>query len=200
MIQDDLDKRAAANQAPRRTNQTGRISRLMKLSWAGAAGVLLLVLAVVFWQRRFHSYTPLDAVYDLRVAVQVLRENPADPVLRFLELRYGAMTEPANRVHAFQDMFNVGHIEGLYLLWHNEKDTERIKTSIAGTLETFAKWRSIMSPEERQTLATYFHSPAGRAQVQQATACYMGKDVRFRSVSAPVIKELLTTLTDTQNP
>lgn len=200
MIQNDLDKRPRANQAPSRANQTGRISRKKKLAWASAVAVLLMVLAIVLWQRRFHSYTPLDAVYDLRAAVQVLRENPPDRVLRFLELRYGAMTEPANRVHAFQDMFNVGHIEGLYLLWHNEKDTERINTTIAGTAETFAKWRGIMSPEERQTLATYFHSPAGRAQVQQATAFYMGKDVRFRSVSAPVIKELLTTIGNTQNP
>ena len=200
MSQNDLDKRPSADQSPSPATQPGRISRKKKLAWAGAVAVLLMVLAIVLWQRRFHSYTPLDALNDLRAAVQVLRENPPDRVLRFMELRYGAMTEPANRVHAFQDMFNVGHIEGLYLLWHNEKDTERINTTIAGTAETFAKWRSFMSPEERQTLAIYFHSPAGRAQVQQATAFYMGKDVRFRSVSAPVIKELLTTVGDTQHP
>jgi hypothetical protein len=202
MIKNDLDERARANEPPSRAKQTGRIStKKKKLAWACAIGVLLLALAVVLWQRRFHSYTPLDAVYDLRAAVQVARENPADPVLRFLELRYGAMTDPANRVRAFQDMFNIGHIEGLYLLWHNGKDTERIQTTIAETTsQTFAKWRSVMSPEERQTLAAYFHSPAGRAQVQQATAFYMGKDVRFRSDSAPVIKALLTTIGDTQNP
>jgi hypothetical protein len=159
-----------------------------------------LALGAVLWQRRFHSYTPLDALHDLQVAAQVGREKPAQPVRRFVELRYGALTEPANRQRAFQDIFNVGHIEGLYLVWHRESDQQRLKTDVASAAETLAEYRSIMSPEERAGLAAYFRSAAGRAQVQQATACYLGKDVRFRSVAAPVVKELLTTLTDTQNP
>ena len=38
------------------------------------------------------------------------------PVEKFLELRYGPLTDPANRQRAFLDFFNIGHIKGLQIL------------------------------------------------------------------------------------
>ena len=160
----------------------------------------MAAVGAVWWHRRFNSYTPLDALADLRTVAQVQREKPAEPVRRFLELRYGALTEPANRQRAFEDLFNVGHIEGLYLLWHKDPNSQQMGRDVTAAAQTLAEYRSIMSQEERGALAAYFHSPVGRAQVGQATACYFGKDVRFRSAVAPVIRELLTTISDTQNP
>jgi hypothetical protein len=64
--------------------------------------------------------------------------------------------------------------------------------------QTVADYRRMMSPQDKTNLGAYFHSGAGRAQIQEATACYRSKDVRFRSVTAPVIRELLTTFTTVQ--
>ena len=79
-----------------------------------AVGIVLIALGVTFWTRRFHNYTPIEALHDLQAAAQV--KNAPRPVERFLELRYGPLTEPANRQKAFLDFFNVGHIKGLNML------------------------------------------------------------------------------------
>jgi len=46
-------------------------SRSRKASWACAAGIVLVPLGVSFWIRRFHHYTWIEALQDLRAAAQV---------------------------------------------------------------------------------------------------------------------------------
>src|ERR1019366_3945073 len=82
--------------------------------WAGAAVIMLIAAGATFWTRQFHSYTPIEALHDLEAAAKV--RNAPQPVERFMELRYGPLTDPANRQKAFLDFFNVGHIKGLNIL------------------------------------------------------------------------------------
>jgi hypothetical protein len=158
--------------------------------------VLLLVAGGVLWVRRFHRYTPAEAVQDLRAAA-LARYSPR-PVERFLEVRYGPLTEPANRQKAFLDFFNVGHIEGLYIIVGRMGGAYR-EARIASMAEWIAEYRSTMSPEEMESLRASISSEAGRATLQQATAAYLQKDVRFRAATASVIAELMATLAAVQS-
>src|SRR5258708_13680505 len=83
------------------------------LAWIGGA-LVILIASFLVWTHYFHHYTPLDALKDLRAGAQV--GHSAHPAQRFLELRYGPQTDPANREKAFMDLFNAGHIEGLNLI------------------------------------------------------------------------------------
>jgi hypothetical protein len=165
--------------------------RTKKWVWTGAALLLVLALATFFWRRRFHNYTPVEALQDLRAAAAV--RNNAKPVEQFLEIRYGPLNEPANRQKAFLDFFNIGHIEGLYLIV-GRIPVEHRQSRIEAMAQWIADYRRTMSPEEKQELGTYLRSEAGRATLQQATAQYLQKDVRFRAATASVIQELMATL------
>ena len=166
-----------------------------KLAWLASGGLVVLLAGFLIWKHHFHNYTPYDALLDLRAAAH-LGHSP-DPVGEFLERRYGPQTDPANREKAFVDFFNAGHIEGLYLIVGNRSDTQT-KTLVAKVAQTITSYREMMTPEEKDDLGAYFRSEAGRAQVHQAKSAFESKDVRFRSVTTPVINELLTTLTDIQ--
>jgi hypothetical protein len=168
-----------------------------KALWACAAGMVLMALGVSFWIRRFHHYTPIEALQDLRAAAQV--KNAPRPVERFLELRYGPLTDPANRRKAFLDFFNIGHIKGLYLL-ASRMTSERRQAHITAMAQWIADYRTTMTPEERAALGAYVRSDAGRAALQEATGQYLQQDVRFRAGTAPAIQELMTTLTAIRNP
>jgi hypothetical protein len=159
--------------------------------------LLIAGVVVVFWVRRFHDYTPVEALQDLRAAARVGRS--ARPVEKFLELRYGPMTEPANRERAFLDFFNLGHIEGLNIL-AGRMDSSRKRANIAAMAQWVANYRQTMLPEEKAALSSYFHSDPGRAALQRATAQYLQKSVRFRAETAPVIQELMTTLATLPKP
>jgi hypothetical protein len=174
-----------------------RPGKIKIVAWAGIIGLILVALAAALWIRRFHNYTPADALKDYRAAKQA--EHTERPVERYLDFRYGPQTDAANRRKAFVDFFNVGHIEGLYLIVGNRTDphTRRL---VDATAQIFAGYRQAMTPEDKQALKDYFNSDAGRGQIQQATAAYLAKDVHFRTVTAPVIQELMTTLATVQNP
>lgn len=173
-------------------NKTGRLKTLV---WIGVAGLALLTTGLLLWKRHFHSYTPLDALKDLRAGAQA--GHSPHPARQFLELRYGPQTDPANREKAFKDLFNVGHIEGLYLIVGNRTD-DKTKKLVGDVAQIITDYRKTMSPAEKANLEDYFNSDAGRAQVHEATSTYQSKDARFRSVATPVIQELLTTLTALQ--
>jgi hypothetical protein len=181
---------ATATKQPPPQRRTVKIKRL---AWLGGGGLVLLLAGFLIWKYHFHSYTPMDALLDLRAAAH-LRHSP-DPVGQFLERRYGPQTDPANREKAFVDFFNAGHIEGLYLIVGNRSDAQT-KTLVAKVAQTIMDYRQMMSPAEKADLGTYFRSDAGRAQVHQAKSAFESKDVRFRSVTTPVIHEILTTLTE----
>jgi hypothetical protein len=146
------------------------------------------------WKHHFQHYTPVDALKDLRAAARL--RYSTNRVQDFLELRYGPQTDPANRQKAIEDLFNAGHIEGLYLIVGNQTNAQA-RAVVANVAQTIADYRREMTPEEKAGLGAFFRSDAGRSQIQEATACYQAKDVRFRSVTTPVIGELLATLAAT---
>jgi hypothetical protein len=170
---------------------------MRKLLWVGAAGIVLIALGVTLWIRRFHSYTPIEALHDLQAAAQV--KNAPRPVERFLELRYGPLTDPANRQAAFLDFFNVGHIIGLNIL-ASRLPTEKRQSNTTAMAQWVANYRTTMTPEEKAALGAYVTSPAGRATLQRAAAQYLRQDVRFRANGARVTEELMTTLAAVQKP
>ena len=162
-----------------------------------AAGIVLIALGTTLWIRRFHHYTPVEALQDLRAAAQV--GHAPRPVERFLELRYGPLTDPANRQRAFLDFFNVGHIKGLQIL-ASAMGSEQRKASTAAMAQWVADYRATLTPQEKQALGAYVRSDSGRATLQQATAQYLEQDARFRAGTASVIQELMTTLATVNKP
>ena len=176
---------------------SGAESTTRKVLCAGAVVIALIALAVTFWIRQFHHYTPVEVLRDLQAAARV---GPAPrPVERFLELRYGPLTDPANRQKAFLDFFNIGHIKGLRLLVSRTPSEQR-QANINAMAQWVADYRTTMTSEEKAALGAYVRSPAGNATLQQATAQYLQQDVRFRASTAPVIQELMTTLATVRKP
>jgi hypothetical protein len=165
--------------------------------WTSASGLILLGLGVALWVHRFHRYTPVEVVQDLRAGVA--SRGAPNPVERFLEVRYGPLTEPANRRKAFLDFFNVGHIEGLQLLTRRIAPP-RQQASIAAMAAWVADYRRTLPPEEKEILRTYLESKPGQITLQQATAQYLSQDVRYRAATAPVIRELMITLAEIKKP
>jgi hypothetical protein len=183
-----MNDKSAKRPSPQR-----KAFKMKWLAWLGGGGLVLLLAGFLIWKHHFHDYTPLDALLDLRAAAH-LGHSP-DPVGEFLERRYGPQTDPANREKAFVDFFNAGHIEGLYLIVGNRSDPQT-KKLVAKVAQTITDYRALMTPDEKADLGAYFRSDAGRAQVHEAKATFQSKDVRFRSVTTPVIKEILGTLAD----
>jgi len=171
--------------------------RTRKVLWVGAVGTLIVALGVTFWIRTFHRYTPLEVVQDIRAGLAA-RHAP-QPVERFLELRYGPLTEPANRQKAFLDFFNVGHIEGLHIIVTHMQNGER-QTNIAAMARWVAEYRRTMSAKEKQALNARLSTAEGRRMLRQATAQYLRQDVHYRAATAGVITELMTTVVAVQKP
>lgn len=163
------------------------------------SGVFIAVVAALafWWSHRWGHYLPSDAYRDVVAAMQV--GDTKRPVERFLEIRYGAMDNAQNRQKAFQEFFNVDHIEGLYQIV-NRLPPETRQARIEEMARWVAQYRQNLSPSERQSLKAYFESETGRAAVRQARIQYMKKDHRFRADAVPVIQEMMLTLHVVQNP
>ncbi|MCX6904348.1 MAG: hypothetical protein NTW03_12895 [Verrucomicrobia bacterium] len=167
------------------------------LVWIGGGILLLGALGTAGWIWRFRTYTPAAVAVDIRAAIGA--RNAPQPAVRFLELRYGPLTEPANRQKAFLEFFNLDHQEGLYWIVDHMAGAQK-QTNIAATAQWIADYRTQMTPEEKENLRAYVTSEAGRKTLQQATAHYLEKDVGYRSATAPVIKELVSTLAAVKKP
>lgn len=164
----------------------------LKRKIALTLGLLLVVLAAAgawIWKAR----GPLlqEIALDLKAGAQA--RHSEKPFEQFLEIRYGPMTDPANRQKAFLGFFDATHIEGMHRLVGYMNGGER-QTNIAATAEWIGGYRSNMTAAEREALATWVASPDGRARVQRASAIYRSRDLAYRAATEPVIRELMTTL------
>src|SRR3972149_7230078 len=114
------------------------------------SGILIAAVAALslWWSHRWGHYSRSDAYRDVAAAIQ--GGYTESPVERFLEIRYGAMDDTLNRQKAFQEFFNVDHIEGLYQIVHRLPPEERLAriTDMAGWV---ARYRQNLSPSERQS-------------------------------------------------
>ncbi len=155
----------------------------------------LLVGGVALWRHYFHTYTPIEVAQDIRAGIK--SRNAPEPVERFLELRYGPLNESTNRQRAFLDFFNADHVEGLHVLTSHMQSQEQ-RTNVVAMAQWLAAYRAKMSPEEKKALSDFFGSAAGREALRRATAQYLKQDARERAATAPVIKELMATLTALQ--
>jgi hypothetical protein len=171
--------------------------RTRKFIQAALAGLIITALTSILWVWRFGRYTPVEVAQDVRAGIKA--QHHPHPVERFLELRYGPLTEPTNRQNAFLDFFNVGHIEGLQLLTRRMEAGQRA-TNVAGMAQWLADYRSTMTPEEKRALSVFLRSESGRLALRRATAQYLSQDVRYRAVTAPVIQELMTAVAEIQKP
>jgi uncharacterized protein YgiM (DUF1202 family) len=61
-------------------------------------------------------------------------------------------------------------------------------------------YRESLTLPERAGLNARFQTPEGRAMLRQATAQYNSQDVQYRGQTAPVISQLLKTISSTQQP
>jgi hypothetical protein len=183
---------------PRLVCQIGRVkSGIRRGLWACAVVIVLAGVAWRFWVRQFHEYTPVEALRDLQAAARV--GPSARPVERFLQLRYGPMSNPANRQKAFLDFFNIGHIKGLNILVSRTAPGQR-QANIDAMGQWVANYRSRLTPEDKAALGAYLRSDAGHATLRQAAEQYLREDVHFRARTAGVVQELLTTVATVRNP
>jgi hypothetical protein len=185
------------NAKPEMKMARGKTGKPRKLLWAGIGVLVVAGAMTAYWIHRFHRYTPVEVVQDIRAGI-ASRHAPR-PVERFLELRYGPLTEPANRQKAFLDFFNVGHIEGLQIITRHMQGQEQ-KSNITAMAQWVENYRSTMTPGEKQVLSEFVQSAPGRKALQQAASQYLKQDVHYRSATAPVIEQLMTTLAAVQKP
>ena len=169
---------------------TTRRRRLIRTIGGGIV-VALAVMGAWIWNTR----APLlkEVALDLRAGAQA--RGAEKQYERFLELRYGSMTNPANRQKVFLGFFDTNHLEGMYRLVRFMDAGER-KTNIAATAEWLADYRDSMTPAERDALVDWMKSPEGLANIQRASAIYRSRDIKYRAATEPVIRELMTTLAE----
>lgn len=179
----------------RRSSPEGNCGKSSMLLLICSSGFALAMAAFFFLMHPAHAEIPPDTRKDLQTAHRV--KHSRHHFERFLDLRYGSQTNPSNRMKALEGFFDADNIEALYLMV-NGRTNARMHAHIARVAHTIAKYRETMSPKETVQLGAYFRSDAGRAQVRKATDFYESKDPSFRSMTAPVIKQLLITVTVTE--
>jgi hypothetical protein len=173
-----------------------------KRSFWRAAGIALAVLvaggAVLIYSvsRRL----PPELMKDIRAGIAAREIPNADERLnKYLELRYGPLDDPANREKVFVDFFNIEHIKALQLMVQHSPASQR-QSNILAMAKWVSSYRESLAPTERAALNARFQTPEGRAMLRQATAQYNSQDVQYRGQTAPVISQLLKTISSTQQP
>ncbi len=173
--------------------------RLRLLLWSGLSAVLALTLAAFVWVRILHHGPPRGLIRDIRAGIAARHiQDPDKRLLKYLEVRYGPMSDPANRQRAFLDFFNVDHIKGLQLLVRYSPPTQR-QANIEAMARWVAAYRTSLTPEERTALNARFQSAQGKAMLRRATGQYNSEDVQYRGATAPVISQLLRTIYEVEH-
>jgi hypothetical protein len=163
-------------------------------------GIALLILTLICggaWLTLRHKLPPKEVMKDVKAAIAA-RHAP-DPLQRYLENRYGPMSNPTNREAAFLGFFDVEHIKGLnFIVTH--MPPERRGSNVTAMAQWIVNYRETMTDQEKRDLRKTLTSPEGVAAIRQATAQYLKQDVHYRAANAVVISELMTTLTTLQQP
>ncbi len=175
-------------------------STKQKGKWLRVAGIIFAVLLVAgvagFFMIR--KRIPPEFSKDIRAGLAARPIKDPDARLhKYLEERYGPMSDADNRQKAFLDYFNVDHIKALQLMVKHSPEAQR-PGSIAAAARWIEGYRESLTPEERAALRAQIQSPAGVAMLRRATTQYNSQDVRYRGQTAPVISQLLQTIASLQ--
>lgn len=137
---------------------------------------------------------PAGVMQDLRAGLAARHlEDPDARLRKYLDGRYGPMTDPANRERMFVDFFNPERIDALHWLVNHGPEQER-QANVDAMARWLADYRASLTSAECARLNARFQTPEGRAVLARATARYNAQDVHYRGLTAPVISELLQTL------
>lgn len=162
--------------------------------WALGVVALGTLLAGVFWFTVIRRRLPPGILDDVRAGVAARHLTDPDQRLRkYLEGRYGSMSDPANRQKAFLDFFNLDHIVALQFLVKHAPEVRR-QESIDAMARWVGTYRDTLSPEETLALKSQISTAEGQAMLRRATAQYNSQDVQYRGSTAPVISQLLRTI------
>ena len=167
---------------------------------ASALGVALIVTGSILWVRTFHHYSPREFLKDVQAGLAARNiPQPKARVEAFLTARYGPLTDPANRQHAFLDLFNVDHTKALdFIAGHGPANQQQADTQAMA--EWIAQYRKTMSAEERSALRARVNSASGQSMLKQSTAHFMAQEESVRNVQKPVMMEITATLTSLWKP
>jgi hypothetical protein len=97
------------------------------------------------------------------------------------------------------DFFNIEHIKALQLMVRHSPEDQR-RANILAMAKWVSSYRESLTAPELAALNARFQTPEGRAMLRQATAQYNSQDVQYRGQTAPVISQLLKTISRTQQP
>ena len=155
------------------------------------AGIVIAAVALAMEVRR---RIPAELLPDIRAGLAARKIADPDARLgKFLELRYGSMSDPANRQKVFLDFFNIDHIKALQLMVRHSPPAQR-QASIRAMARWIENYRQSLTPAESAALKTHFESPEGQASLKRATTQYNSQDVQYRGQTAIVISQLLQTI------
>ena len=164
------------------------------LGWICASGCVALAIAGFVWVRVLPHGLPAGILKDIRAGLAARNlKDPDERLLKYLEGRYGAMSDPAKRQQVFLDFFDLEHIKALQLLVKHSPAGDR-QANVDAMARWVAEYRASLTPPERAALSARFQTPESQAMLRRATAQYNAQDVRYRGSTAPVISQLLRTL------
>ncbi len=171
------------------------MKRKTKIVLSICAGAVLVAAVGAGWLWKTRGPLLKEVAVDLKAGA--MARHAENPFERFLELRYGPMTNAVNRQRAFLGFFDQEHQEGMRSLVRYMSQEERQK-NISDTAAWIARYRTTMTPAEKESLANWLLSDEGRVRLQKAASMYRGRDLAYRSATEPVIQELMTTLAGLQ--
>ena len=169
-------------------------------TWWRIVGVafLLLALASTGLLVKLRRTIPPGMSKDIRAGMAARGIlDPDERLNRYLELRYGPLSDAANRQKVFMDFFNIDHIRSLQLIVKHSPDDQR-QANIRAMAIWVEGYRQTLTDRERAALRTEFQTPEGAAMLRRATAQYNSQDARYRGMTAPVISQLLKTISSVQ--
>jgi hypothetical protein len=159
-------------------------------------GVVLLLLALTgaLVVHRIRQRIPRELMQDIRAGIAARNIKDADARFeKYLEVRYGPQSDPANREKVFLDFFNVEHIRAMQFLVRHSPANMR-QANIDASARWVQQFREGLTPEQRADLAARLQAGGGDSLLAGAAAQYNSQDVRYRGQTAPVISQLLKTI------
>jgi hypothetical protein len=169
-----------------------------KVAYFATALGLAFALFALAWLRLFPHGPPPGLLLDARAGLPARAIKDPDARLRkYLDNRYGSMADSANRQQVFLDFFEPERIKVLQLLVQHSPEDQR-----QANIDAMARWvesyRAGLTGPERADLRAMFQTAEGQTILRRATAQYNAQDVRYRGSTAPVISQLLRTISEVE--